>query len=170
MEGVCGKYGCRQLITWLTACMFMVTMCFDCEVPHFPVVMLHHCCKLASLEKTIARELWSSGGEEEGRENNHCQLLLGSGNHVRARSWRLAWKRLEVTAKSPWRSRDFTYRVRAEFHESQAFRQSLPRDYENMPSLVWTVSHLLLLIYICYRFLLCDSAPHPAPPHFNHCQ
>lgn len=41
-----------------------------------------------SLDKTIARELSLSDGEEEGRENSSCQLLHGSGNHVRTRPQR----------------------------------------------------------------------------------
>lgn len=37
--------------------------------PCFLVVTLHHRCQLTSLEKTVARELSSSDGKEEGREN-----------------------------------------------------------------------------------------------------
>lgn len=91
--------------------------------PCFLVVTLHHRCQLTSLEKTVARELSSSDGKEEGRENTYRQLLHGSGNRVRARSWRAGLEKQEVTAGSPCRPINLAIWVPS-FMSHTAFRWS----------------------------------------------
>lgn len=91
----------------------MVTICFDNEFPVFS-----SCHTISLLQVSPARELFSSDGK--GRENNYCQLLHESGNHVRVRFWRPGW---ENTAKSRHRSVALSIWVLV-FMSHTAFRES----------------------------------------------
>lgn len=89
--------------------LFIVTMCFDCvRSPYFAVVMLYHCSKLASLRRQV---LVSDLHPMVWREGEKAIIVsfpmeveimseLGPGD--------LAWKSMEVTAKSTCKSTDLS--------------------------------------------------------------
>lgn len=89
--------------------LFIVTMCSDyVRSPYFAVVMLYRCSKLASLRRQVlVRDLhptvWREGEKAvivSFPMKVEIMSELGPGD--------LAWKSMEVTAKSPCKSSDLT--------------------------------------------------------------